>query len=184
LLGQRRALSRQEVETGSAAVNKALLESGLLENVEVVALYAAADNEVLTRPLYERLRDTVGKIVLPRVIGQGPLIEFFPVLDWDALVLSRLGIPEPTAEGEPVEPETFDFVAVPGVGFDAHGGRLGYGMGCYDRVLARVRAGAPLVGIGYDFQLVERVPMDEHDVPLTAVAAPSGIVTPCSGEIE
>jgi len=95
---------------------------------------------------------------------------------------SEMGIPEPEPEGEPVPPEEFDFVLVPGVAFDRHGGRVGYGMGCYDRVLERLREGVPMVGVGYDFQIYEEVPMEAHDVPLSAIVSESEIASSENGD--
>jgi 5-formyltetrahydrofolate cyclo-ligase len=182
-LAWRRALTAEEVGRRSVAVHEHLWASGLLARARVVALYAAADNEVATRPLFARLAAEGRTVVLPRVRGRGPEIDFFPVPDWDALVRSRLGVPEP-AEGAAVAPEEFDFIAVPGVAFDARGGRLGYGMGCYDRVLGRRRKGVAAVGLGYDFQFVPALPQGPHDVPLTAVALERALVFPGSRENE
>jgi 5-formyltetrahydrofolate cyclo-ligase len=178
VLAMRRSLGADEVERRSASVLKRLDDSGLLDGRETVALYAAADGEVLTRPLFERLKAEGRRPVLPRVRGRGPELDFFRVTDWEGLANSRLGIPEPSGDSEPVPPEEFDFVLVPGVAFDARGGRLGYGMGCYDRVLERTRPGIPLAGIGYDFQLVDEIPMEEHDARLTAVVIERGILLP------
>jgi 5-formyltetrahydrofolate cyclo-ligase len=68
---------------------------------------------------------------------------------------------------------------VPLLAFDAHGYRLGYGGGYYDRTLAARRASgrAPLaIGIAYAGQQVEAVPHDEHDQRLDAVATERGIL--------
>ena len=178
MLGLRNALSAEEARKRSSAVLENLFAAGLLAGCKTVALYAAAKSEVNTRPLFERLIAEGRTVVLPRVLGQGPNLGFWPVSDWDRLIVSRFGIPEPEAQGEPVAPELFDFVLVPGIAFDPLGGRVGYGMGCYDRVLERVRPGVPLVGMGYDFQLVDRVPMEEHDVPLTAIVIERGFLLP------
>jgi 5-formyltetrahydrofolate cyclo-ligase len=136
----------------------------------MVALYAAAESagEVSTLPLFYHLRKRGTRTALPRVRGKGPEIDFFEVDDWSRLEISPLGIPEPRGDEPAVDPGAFDAVIVPGVAFDAQGGRVGYGMGCYDRALPRVRPGAPLIGLAYDFQMIDRAPMDEHDVPLTA----------------
>lgn len=178
ILAERRSLLPPEVEQRSLLVLDNLFESGILEGQETVALYAAADREVLTRPLFERLVGEGQRVVLPRVRGRGPQIDFFPVRDWSRLEVSRLSIPEPSCEGEPMVPEKFDLVVVPGIAFDCFGGRIGYGMGCYDRVLARTRPRVPLIGIGYDFQLVDRVPRERHDIALTGVIVESKIVLP------
>jgi len=177
MLARRRSMPEGEVRVRSLAVLRSLWASGLLLHRRTVALYAAAGGEVLTGPLFHQLRDDGVQALLPRVRGRGPEIDFYPVEDFGRLELSRFGIPEPPAEGATVDPAEFDLVVVPGVAFDRSRGRLGYGMGCYDRVLARLRPEAPAVGIGYDWQLVERVPQGEHDVPLTAVVTESEIVS-------
>ena len=60
----------------------------------------------------------------------------------------------------------------PGLGFDRCGRRLGHGKGFYDAALRR----APLavrVGIGYDFQLVSEIPVEECDEPLDFIITPT-----------
>ncbi len=178
VLTRRRAMPPEEAEARSEAVVRRLWESGLLEGRDLVALYAAADNEVQTRALFEELGNNGVRVAMPRVRGRGPEIDFFEVSEWDSMKPSPLKIPEPQEGPEPVRPEEFDLVLVPGVAFDRHGGRLGYGMGCYDRVLENVRPGTPLVGVGYDFQIIERVPVETHDVPLTVIVCESETALP------
>lgn len=180
VLALRRSLRAEEVEARSSRVLAGLTESGVLVEKRVVAIYAAADNEVRTRPLFDRLKVQGRTVVLPRVRGRGPELDFYPVSDWSVLRSSGLGIPEPPGKGEPMPAEVFDLVIVPGVAFDAEGGRLGYGMGCYDRVLGRLRPEVPRVGIGYDFQLVDRLPVEPHDLPLTLIVVERGVVLPGS----
>lgn len=178
VLALRRSLSAGAAEERSRRVVDRVLRSGLLGRGEVVALYAAADGEVQTRPLFERLRAEGRRVVFPRVRGKGPEVDFFAVRDWGELETSFRGIPEPQPEGPPVPPDEFDVAIIPGVAFDKGGGRLGYGMGCYDRVLRAMRPEVPRAGIGYDFQLVPRVPMEEHDVPLTMIVVEDRIILP------
>ncbi len=59
-------------------------------------------------------------------------------------------------------------IVVPGLAFDARGGRLGHGRGHFDRLLAR--SGALRVGLCFENRLVESVPMEPHDVPMDVVA--------------
>jgi len=76
------------------------------------------------------------------------------------------GIPEPTpariAEAA-VDPATIDTVLIPGSVFDPAGGRLGYGGGFYDRFLTEAAPLAARVGLAFELQLVEQVPMESHD---------------------
>ena len=78
-------------------------------------------------------------------------------------VPGRFGIPEPEG-GSPVSLSELDLMVVPGVGFDLHGHRLGYGRGYYDRVLAGESRRPTLVGLCFEQQVVDRLPRDPHDV--------------------
>jgi 5-formyltetrahydrofolate cyclo-ligase len=62
---------------------------------------------------------------------------------------------------------------VPGVGFDKTGNRLGRGGGYYDKFIGRIGKKTLLVGVGYDFQLVEEVPANRLDKRLDFVVTPS-----------
>jgi len=105
-----------------------------------------------------------------------------------ALETNRFGIPEPAA-GARFRAEDLAVVLVPLLAFDANGQRLGQGGGWYDRSFAFRQAPdrgtgvawpppgrVPyLVGIGYDWQRVERLDASPWDVPLDAVATPSAL---------
>ena len=60
-----------------------------------------------------------------------------------------------------------DLVVVPGLAFDAGGGRLGFGAGYYDRFLAEVSA--PKVGLVYRALLLDEVPQEDHDIAMDIV---------------
>ena len=72
-----------------------------------------------------------------------------------------------------VEPH---IVLTPLLAFDANGFRLGYGGGFYDRTLAKLRAKKPVVAVGvaYDEQRVDAVPVESYDQRLDWVLTPSG----------
>lgn len=65
-------------------------------------------------------------------------------------------------------------VLVPALAVDRTGVRLGRGGGSYDRALARVAAGVPTVALLYDDEVVPSVPREPWDVPVSAVATPTG----------
>jgi 5-formyltetrahydrofolate cyclo-ligase len=67
-----------------------------------------------------------------------------------------------------------DVVVVPALAVDTGGRRLGQGGGSYDRALARVGAGALVVALLHDEELLdgEQVPVSAHDVPVHAVVTP------------
>ena len=65
-------------------------------------------------------------------------------------------------------------VVVPGVAFDAQGGRLGHGRGHFDRLLAR--SPALRVGLCSEARLVAAVPMEPHDVRMDVVATETRMI--------
>lgn len=69
---------------------------------------------------------------------------------------------------------TCDLVVVPALAVDRQGVRLGRGGGSYDRALARVPAGVLTVALLHDGELVDALPCEPHDVPVAAVATPTG----------
>lgn len=91
----------------------------------------------------------------------------------------RYGFEQPTAESEQVPDRRIGAVLVPGLAFDARGGRLGRGGGYYDELLTRLDRAVPTVGMTADY-LVESVPMEQHDMSVTHLASSTG-VTPVDG---
>ncbi|MEM9558598.1 MAG: 5-formyltetrahydrofolate cyclo-ligase [Acidobacteriota bacterium] len=70
--------------------------------------------------------------------------------------------------------ELIDVILVPGLSFTRHGDRLGQGGGYFDRFLAA--APTPALGLAFDFQLVDDLPIEPHDVPMRAVITERGVV--------
>ena len=58
-------------------------------------------------------------------------------------------------------------ILVPGLAFDRNGGRMGFGKGYYDRLLES--SNAVKIGLCYDFQILEKIPTESHDVPMNFV---------------
>ena len=72
----------------------------------------------------------------------------------------------------PIVPaEALDMIIVPLVAFDRAGARLGYGGGCYDRYLPVLSPICQIIGIAFDEQRVDHVPIDAHDLPLPHIVS-------------
>ncbi len=94
------------------------------------------------------------------------------------LVESKHGIFEPSPNAKAVDLAHLTMVVVPGLAFDARGGRLGKGGGFYDRSLGQPGVGSGVggvarIGVGLDEQMVEDVPQDSWDIALDALVTPS-----------
>lgn len=88
--------------------------------------------------------------------------------------------PKPDCRNRPerrFSPEKIDLVLVPGLAFDRSGGRLGRGKGFYDRFFQKLSKKAVLVGLAFDEQLVERVPIEPHDRKMDFLLTPEGALT-------
>jgi len=104
-------------------------------------------------------------LVLPKVNRARHALDFFRVVAPETeLEPGVFGIREPVpSRCAPVSLDAVDFVLVPGVVFDARGGRIGHGAGYYDRLLARCGPGTRLVAAAFEVQVVDEVPMEPHD---------------------
>lgn len=112
-------------------------------------------------------------VALPRTEAGG--LAFHRVTDFSTLAKGRLGAREP-AGGEVIAPSAANVILVPGVAFDRDGARLGRGGGYYDRLLASVPASARRIGVCFACQIVERVPVEPHDVALDEIVTEDGWV--------
>lgn len=87
------------------------------------------------------------------------------------LVIGKFGIREVADLSPEMDLNQLDLVLVPGVAFDASGGRLGRGRGFYDRLLAAVRG--TKCGVAFDEQIVDAVPVGPQDIPLNCILTPT-----------
>ena len=164
-----------EVSQAARAIAEHLMVTSDLRRAATVAAYVSVDTEPGTGPLLDRLRAMGRRVVVPVVL---PDLD----LDWavydgpDSLARARRGLLEPTGPRLGLEAvATADVVLTPGLAVDRRGMRLGQGGGCYDRALGRVPVGTFTCTLLYDGELLDEVPSDAHDRPVTAVVTPSGL---------
>jgi 5-formyltetrahydrofolate cyclo-ligase len=124
-----------------------------------------------------------GTVVYPRVSAGQPRLRFHWVAGPDDLRPGAYGILEPQEACPEVAPRDLDVILLPGLAFDAAGRRLGYGGGYYDEVggLVRREGRALLLGVGFDFQVIDRCPAGDGDVTIDGVVTDARVVR-CRGE--
>lgn len=164
LLQQRRQMAGAEVRRRSYAVEQQLYRLPVFQNARRLALYSPVQNEVSTLQLVRDALAVRHQVAMPRVSGEE--LQFAMIQTPEELLPGAFGVLEPASECELVAVETLDLVVVPGVGFDRQGHRLGYGKGYYDRALRKAGVSVQRVGLAFDFQLVERLPVFDHDMRL------------------
>lgn len=153
------------------ALREAFLQSPLLAGAERIFLFYGIGIEPETAPLLPLLWEMGKQVYLPRCLP-GRRMEARLVLPDCLMDYNSLGIPEPSDGAETAEKDTLDLILVPAVCYDRKGYRLGQGGGYYDRYLADYRG--MTVGLCRARLLQERLPREEHDVPVMQILTEDG----------
>jgi 5-formyltetrahydrofolate cyclo-ligase len=132
-----------------------------------VAGYWPMAGEIDIKPLLNELPSCCLPVVIKK---DNPLI-FRSWKKGEVLIDGPHHTRQPNEKAETVTP---DLVLVPLLAFDENGGRLGFGGGYYDRTLAELSA--LRVGIAYDEQEVDQVPMDQFDQRMDWIITPSRVI--------
>lgn len=144
----------------------------------VIAWYVSIGEELVTHAAVEYCARTK-MVAIP--FCDGPELGLWRFDSFDELTPGTWGILEPSPARRPthrlLRPEQVDLVVVPGLAFDAHGGRLGYGKGYYDGLLARVRGDVVAVGLCFEGQVVPAVPVAPHDMPMNFIVTEERVLS-------
>ena len=149
----------------------------------IVAAYMPIRSELSPLPLVERLAARGIVTAMPETPAPGNALVFRRWAPGDDLVDGPYGTSQPST-GAPVVVPTV--ILAPMLAFDPACWRLGYGGGFYDRTLAGLRDdghAVTAIGIAFDGQLVDKVPVGPFDVPLDAVLTPSGLRPAQAGDL-
>ena len=178
ILARRDALHPAARARLSAAALARVVALDAFQRARVVLAYASFGSELDTRPFLRAVLAGGRALVLPRVDRGARRLALHEVRDLDTdLQPGTWGIPEPApARCRAVALAEVDFVLVPGVAFDPSGGRVGYGAGYYDRLLAALAPPAPpLVAAAFELQVVPAVPVLPTDRRVDLVVTESRI---------
>lgn len=163
-------LEHKNIKEDSEKIVKKLLSLPEIQNAQTILLYYPHKNEVNVLPLFEILSFKGKRVLFPKTVNE----EIHPVAvnSLKDLKKGNFGILEP--EGKKTEKEHIDIVIVPAVAFNKKGYRIGYGKGFYDRFLKDFKG--LKVGVAYDFQIVDDLPVNEHDVPVDIIVTPTNLI--------
>jgi len=177
ILAARDALEGRTRSEESASIAQRIAELPSFRSAACVVLTLPFRSEWDTRPLLHDALARGAAVALPRVNDVSRMIELHRVRDALADVAAGYrGIPEPLASLPRVPPADVEWILVPGVAFDVHGRRLGYGGGYYDRLLPLLPPSASKIAGAFELQLVENIPAAPHDLTVNAVATPARLV--------
>jgi 5-formyltetrahydrofolate cyclo-ligase len=174
----RRAMPPADRAVAAAALTVAVLTLPEVRPARTIASYLSIGSEPSTAELVDVLRSRDVRVLVP-------LLRADLDLEW-AIYETRAGLsrgdrglwkPSGASLGVAAVAQA-DVLVVPALAVDGAGTRLGRGGGSYDRALARLPRGRPVVALLYDGELLPAVPAEAHDRPVTVVVTPSGVTRP------
>ena len=173
ILEKRNNLSTEEVEKKSDLIIENL--GKFIKNAENIMIFMDMKNEVRITKLMKLYPEK--SFFIPKITDSKNREMKINRYNENELVLHKFGYYE-SSSSDFYNENILDIVIVPAVVFDLEKNRIGFGGGYYDTFLKKIRGGNKkvlFIGICYDFQIIEKVPTEEHDVVLDFVVSESRI---------
>ena len=128
-------------------------------------------------PSQQLMATQAARIYAPRMMP-GNQLDLVMISNTTALLRGPFGVIEPPFESHALaDLTTLDAIFIPGLAFSKDGGRLGFGGGWYDRLLARIPDKTIKIGVCWNELLIDSVPMDAWDVHVDGILTEAGYVT-------
>ena len=155
----------EEKKARDRSICERLKRLSVFKNAHNILSYMPIHGEVDLHTLFSGKYHSK-KLVLPRV-KDSTTLDLHEVEDPSNLKPGKFRIPEPGNHHPKMAPDKIDLVLVPGIVFSQNGHRIGYGKGFYDRLLKKTIC--PKIGIAYEFQMVENISGEPHDIPMDMI---------------
>jgi len=173
VLKQLRELSASKKKQYELRMLNFLQSWEFFKEANIIHIFLSISDEPETSQIIEFGWKSGKQIGVPCVLPDTPELFHSQLNSFEDLRPGALGVLEPFPDQRiAMTPENFDLIIVPGVAFDRLGGRLGYGKGYYDRFLVHTRAFR--LALAFDFQLLESVPTETHDMPMDGILTENG----------
>lgn len=176
LLAQRARLTAAEIEQHSAAIGAYVCALPAFRVSHTIMVYMALSQEVQTRLIITQALQAQKRVAVPVIRGRD--LVAVALSETTQLHRSRFDILEPCEPQCVIHPQEIGCIAVPGIAFDARGGRLGFGKGYYDRFLRQLPATTYRCGLAFGIQVVPCVPQAPHDICMHGIVTEQGYI-PC-----
>lgn len=152
----------------SGIIKDKLFSEEVFKKAKTVMFYVSLKDEVSTISMIDEAIRAGKRTCVPVILKEEKRLIAGEVKDRARdLESQHFGIYQPkTGHVREVPLEDIDLVVVPGVAFDRNNVRLGRGHGYYDRFLCGLPDKAKTIGLAFDFQVVDHLPKDSHDIPV------------------
>lgn len=174
ILNVRNNMSKEDVKKNSNAIMDKITSLDIYKHSKVVFIYMDFKNEVMTSNLIKRMLSEKKRVVIPYTDNINTVLIPSEITKESDLKQNSFGYFEPKSI-LPVNIEEIDLVIVPGVVFDKNLNRIGFGKGYYDKILNRLKPSAKKVALAHDFQVLEDIPAEEHDVKMDMIITEKNI---------
>lgn len=175
---ERRQLLSEQAREAAADGIRAQLDALVDElGVRSMSCFLSTTTEPGTRGF---VTDAVARgirILLPVTRTDGLLDWAVATADGD-IAEGMYGLPEPVGELlGPIAVGGVDLLVIPAAAVDHAGMRLGWGRGFYDKTLGSMEHCPPVYAVVYDSEVIDEVPSDIHDQPVTGIVTPTRTIT-------
>ena len=167
---------------GRMAAGKAICKNVMGDTVKLllhawrVCLYLSTKNEVPTRYIARAVWEASREVCVPAWSKNEEAYRLYAFDPHMKLIKGHHDIREPAVR-IPVFPWDVDAFILPGLAFDTLGGRLGFGAGHYDGILAKAPKMSPKIALCYDWQVVDDLlPQEEHDIFMDWVVTDARVI--------
>ena len=172
-LGKRLQLTPSEIEKKSRQIAENFFLVDKIRNKKNFSVYLPINNEVEMRFIIKNLLKKHKNLYCPYFSKVDNTYYFTKFLGWQKLEKGPHQILQPS-KSEKVNPAIIEVAIIPGIAFDPQGLRLGYGKGVFDKLLSKSKA--LRIGLAYDFQIVDKIPKEKHDLVMNVVITESGVI--------
>lgn len=165
MLAKRNEMSQSERERISERICSKLWSYTLEHDIKTIHSYLPMRSEVNVLPLLQKALEKNLTVVAPKTLRKRQL-EHLVMTDTHEMESGIFNTYHP--KDAEVYVGQYDLIIVAGLAFDQMGYRLGYGGGYYDSFLSQNR-NAKKVGVCYPFQLLKKIPIEDHDIKLDLI---------------
>lgn len=180
ILDTRNNMGADEKKEKDNIIRTNFLESSYYKESKNIFIYISYNSEIDTIHIINKALCDGKNIFVPRTIFETKWMDAVQITSLDNMKKDRYGIPEPDDTAENIDPDKLDMIVVPGVAFDRNGGRIGYGAGYYDRYFKKIsdnrRNDVKKIVLAYEFQVIDKVPMDEQDVRIDCIITENRVI--------
>ena len=174
ILEKRSSLSHEEVDKKSELIIENL--TPYLKNAQNIMIFMDMKNEVRITKLIELYPEK--NFFISKIVNSKNREMKINKYNENELVLHKFGYYESSSD-DFYDEKILDIVVVPALAFDSSKNRIGFGGGYYDTFLNKVRGknkNTLFIGVCYDFQMIEEVPIEGHDITLDLVINESEVL--------